>query len=142
MIPCAKAQFLLNTANVGKSWKNGWLRCMCHQAKVIILQVLKNPRKLGKSLLSGISIMSSTSMDCKLTLWEKIINDCNKKSNWTFSLMPKTFISWKSIWIYLKSQIKFWNLKSFILSENLFKTSQKSFQTSTLQCIVVQCACI
>ena len=25
--------------------------------------------------------------------------------------MPKTSISWKFIWIYLKSQIKFWNLK-------------------------------
>ena len=44
--------------------------------------------------------------------------------------MPKTYISWKSIWIYLKSQIKFWNLKienliqmwkSFIPSENLFQ---------------------
>ena len=27
------------------------------------------------------------------------------------TIMPKTFIPWKSIWIYLKSQIVFWNLK-------------------------------
>jgi hypothetical protein len=26
----------------------------------------------------------------------------------TIGMMPKTSISWKSIWIYLKSQIDFW----------------------------------
>ena len=48
--------------------------------------------------------------------------------------MPKTSISWKSILIYLKSQIKFWNLKSFILSSNLFQTSQNLFPIWTLHC--------
>ena len=33
------------------------------------------------------------------------------------SLMPKTSISWKSIWIYLKSQIQFQNLKIWFKSE-------------------------
>ena len=28
-----------------------------------------------------------------------------------YKIMSKTSISWKSIWIYLKSQIKFWNMK-------------------------------
>ena len=45
-------------------------------------------------------------------------------------LMPKTSLSWKSVWIYLRSQIEFWVLKfenliqiwkSCILSENLFQ---------------------
>ena len=30
--------------------------------------------------------------------------------------MPKTSISWKPVWIYLKSQIEFWNLKSWYKS--------------------------
>ena len=45
------------------------------------------------------------------------------------TLSIKTSISWKSVWIYLKSQIEFWNLKIWfksekknILSENLFQT--------------------
>ena len=33
--------------------------------------------------------------------------------------MLKTYMSWKSVWIYLKSQIKFWNLKIWSRSENL-----------------------
>jgi hypothetical protein len=35
-------------------------------------------------------------------------------------VIPKTSMSSKSIWIYLKSQIEFWNLR--ILSEYLFQT--------------------
>ena len=33
-------------------------------------------------------------------------------------LCPKPNISWKSIWIYLKSQIEFWNLKILFRFEN------------------------
>ena len=29
----------------------------------------------------------------------------------TLQHMPKTSISWKSVWTYFKSQIEFWNLK-------------------------------
>ena len=34
--------------------------------------------------------------------------------------MPKTSISWKSTWIYLKSQIEFWNLKIQFKSEKFY----------------------
>ena len=35
------------------------------------------------------------------------------------TLMLKTYMSWTSVWIYLKSQIKFWNLKIWSRSENI-----------------------
>ena len=50
--------------------------------------------------------------------------------------MSKTSISWKSIWIYLKSQFKFWNLKIKFKSEkvvmhlNFFLISNIIFETA------------
>ena len=35
-------------------------------------------------------------------------------------LLPKTSISWKSIWIYLKSQIEFWNFIIWFKSEKKY----------------------
>ena len=54
--------------------------------------------------------------------------------------MPKTFISWKSIWIYLKSQIEFWNLKVWLKTEIFLYHVKIYFKHGP--CGVVPCACI
>ena len=43
--------------------------------------------------------------------------------------MPKTIISWKSIWICLKSQIEFWNLKIQFQSEKVLSCLKTLFPT-------------
>ena len=56
-----------------------------------------------KGFCSALEILS-TSYKCQIDEWISFVI-------WSFSiLMPKTSISWKSIWIYLKSQINL-NLK-------------------------------
>ena len=55
-------------------------------------------------------------------------------------LMPKTSISWKSIWIYLKSQIEFWSLKIESKSEKVLSPLKIYFKCGL--CRVVPCACI
>ena len=54
--------------------------------------------------------------------------------------MSKTSMSWKSIWIYLKSQIEFWNLKIEFKSENFLSLLKFYFKHGPRG--VVQCACI
>ena len=54
--------------------------------------------------------------------------------------MLKTSISWKSIWIYLKSQIKFWNLKIWLKSEIFLSCLKINFKHGAWG--VVPCACI
>ena len=53
-------------------------------------------------------------------------------------LCPK--MSWKSVWIYLKSRIEFWNLKTWLASEKVL--SHLKFYIKLGQCWVVQCPCI
>ena len=56
------------------------------------------------------------------------------------SKMLKTSMSWKFVWMYLKSQNKFWNLKFW------FKSEKKNFSSENLlkrgPGRVVQCECI
>ena len=54
--------------------------------------------------------------------------------------MLKTSTSWKSVWIYLKSQNKFWNLKIWFKSENKLFCLKIYFKCGPRR--VVQCACI
>ena len=42
--------------------------------------------------------------------------------------MAKTSIAWKAIWIYLKSQIKFWNLKIEFKSQKVLSCMKTSFK--------------
>ena len=57
-----------------------------------------------------------------------------------FSFMLKTSMSWKSVWIYLKSQNKFWNVKIWFKSENKLFCLKIYFKCGPRR--VVQCACI
>ena len=52
---------------------------------------------------------------------------CDKNAPVVDIVMSKTSMSWKSIWIYLKSQIELWNLKIYFKYE---------------PCGVVPCVCI
>ena len=55
-----------------------------------------------------------------------------------YKIMLKTSTSWKSIWIYLKSQIKFWNLKIQSKLEILLSCLKIHFRHGP--CGVVSCA--
>ena len=46
--------------------------------------------------------------------------------------MPKNYISWKSTWIYLKSLIKFWNLKIWFKSEKKMSRLNNYFKHGPL----------
>ena len=62
--------------------------------------------------------------------------DCQKLSG----LMMKTSMSLKSIWIYLISHIKFWNLKSWFRSEKNFFCLKIYFKYGPFG--VVPCVCM
>ena len=54
--------------------------------------------------------------------------------------MTKTSTSWKSVWVYLKSQIKFWNLKVYLKSKKVLSRLKIYFKAGP--CRVVPCGCI
>ena len=56
-------------------------------------------------------------------------------------LMPKTSISWKSIWIYLKSQMEFWNLKIEFKSEKVLSLLKIHFKYGLSMCMYSSLSC-
>ena len=49
--------------------------------------------------------------------------------------MSKTSISWKSIWIYLKSQIEFWNLKIWFESFKVLSRQKIYFKYGSIRVV-------
>ena len=54
---------------------------------------------------------------CNFTKTHPISHKVNLEK--TATVLLKTYMSWTSVWIYLKSQTKFWNLKIWSRSENI-----------------------
>ena len=87
------------------------LKTSCLKKKITDISTFLQDRSENFNLQNEDCNIISSTMDQIFDLGENLLLFSSSQNLILWVLMPKTSISWKSVSIYFKSKIEFWNLK-------------------------------
>ena len=87
------------------------LKTSCLKKKITDISTFLQDRSENFDLQNEDCNIISSTMDQIFDLGENLLLFSSSQNLILWVLMPKTSISWKSVSIYFKSKIEFWNLK-------------------------------